>query len=86
MGHFDCGFGAAEAEFAGGSLIDVGLPGGLLVLRCRLDGAGIFEQFELVAGFVEGVKAGRAEEDDGVAGCARGGSGREAQNIRTGCE
>ena len=37
------------------------------MLRCPLDGAGIFEQLELVTGFIEGVKASGAEEDDGVA-------------------
>jgi hypothetical protein len=66
MGHFDGRRGAAQAQFARGSLLDVIGSSGLLFFGSGLAGAGIFEQLEFAARFVEGAEASGAEKDDGV--------------------
>jgi hypothetical protein len=64
--HFDGGLGALELQLRGLTGGDLRGLGGLLVAGRGLHGAGVFQEFQFMAGFFATVKARRAEEDDGV--------------------
>src|SRR5277367_1294414 len=57
--HFDGSLGAATAQFAGGSLIQLRLTCGLLFLRSGLDRASVFKQLKLLVSLVESAEACR---------------------------